>query len=243
MLTNDESYNIKIPVFEGPFDLLLYLIKKNELDIYDISISLILEEYLKYLDVLKTYNLSSIGEFILIASQLIYIKSQMLLPNENIANIELQNENDPRKDLVAQLIEHQKYKEIANKIDTMPQLDRDVFKRGINYENEFNITKLDREVVLDLTTLANCFYDLMEAYNIKKDLTIKDTNFDIREAIANLTKILKEKKQIYFKELIELESSIIYVVVMFLAVLELTKRHNIIISQEKLFENLIISKN
>jgi segregation and condensation protein A len=122
------SYEIKLDVFEGPLDLLLYLIKKNEIDIYNIPVALITDQYLQYLEIMRSLNLDLAGEYLVLASTLIYIKSQMLLPRPETEDA--QEEADPRGELVQQLLEYQAYKEAALCLDRRLILERDVFKRA-----------------------------------------------------------------------------------------------------------------
>lgn len=120
-------YTIRLDMFEGPLDLLLHLIHKNELDIVNIPIALITEQYLEYLKLMKVLNLDIAGEYLLMASTLLYIKSKTLLP---ASPEEEEEEEDPRAELVRRLLEYQKYKEAASELEKKPMLDRDVFIRS-----------------------------------------------------------------------------------------------------------------
>jgi len=121
------DYAIKLDIFEGPLDLLLYLIKKNEIDIYNIPVSLIVEQYLQYLKMIKSLNLDLAGEYLVMASTLIHIKSRMLLPEPEEPEEE---EEDPRAELVRQLLEYKAFKEAAENLSQRPILERDVFTRA-----------------------------------------------------------------------------------------------------------------
>jgi segregation and condensation protein A len=122
------SYEIRIENFEGPLDLLLHLIKKNEMDIYNIPIADITAQYVAYIDAMKNLNLDVAGEFLLMAATLIHIKSRLLLPQTQEDEPE-EEEEDPRAELVRRLLEYQKYKEAALSLDAMPLLGREVFAR------------------------------------------------------------------------------------------------------------------
>lgn len=124
------DYKVKLEVFEGPLDLLLYLIKKEEIDVWDIPISRITEQYLQYLDLMRELNLDVAGEFILMAATLAHIKSRELLPKDPNADPELEEEGDPRAELVRRLLEYQKYKNAAEELALRPLLGRDTFGRG-----------------------------------------------------------------------------------------------------------------
>ena len=122
------GYAIKLDIFEGPLDLLLYLIKKNEIDIYNIPIATITEQYLQYIKMIKSLNLDLAGEYLVMASTLIHIKSKMLLPEPEEPDEE--DEEDPRAELVRQLLEYQAFKEAAANLQKRPLLERDVFVRA-----------------------------------------------------------------------------------------------------------------
>ena len=122
------AYKVLLDVFEGPLDLLLYLIKKNEVDIYDIPIAVITEQYLDYLDVMKALNLDVVGEFLVMASTLTAIKSRMLLPPSKDEE-ESGEEIDPRAELMEHLLEYQRYKEAAHQLKERELLEKDIFTR------------------------------------------------------------------------------------------------------------------
>ncbi|MDH3998596.1 MAG: segregation/condensation protein A, partial [Desulfuromonadales bacterium] len=150
----DASYSVHLENFEGPLDLLLHLIKKNEMDIYDIPMAEITSQYLAILDTMKTLNLDVAGEFLLMAATLIHVKSKLLLPK--VAEDETEEEeDDPRAELVRRLLEYQKYKEVSLTLDDSPQLYRDVFAR-----------KAPEPEVLEAVAgefVAVGLYDLLEA--------------------------------------------------------------------------------
>jgi segregation and condensation protein A len=123
------SYDIQLENFEGPLDLLLHLIKKNEMDINDIPMAVITRQYLVILDAMKTLNLDVAGEFLLMAATLLHIKSKMLLPKIVEEDVE-EEEEDPRAELVRRLLEYQKYKEVSQTLESKPQLGRDLFARA-----------------------------------------------------------------------------------------------------------------
>src|SRR5512136_3076468 len=117
------EYEVKLDIFEGPLDLLLYLIKKNEIDIYDIPIALITEQYLEHLDMMRYLNLDVAGEYLILASTLIHIKSKMLLPAQEEGNEESEEEPDPRSELVRQLLDYQVFKDAAMQLEQRPLLE------------------------------------------------------------------------------------------------------------------------
>ena len=137
------DYRVNLEVFEGPLDLLLYLIKKNDLDIYDIPVAFILEEYLRYLDTLKEMNIDLAGEFLLMAADLTHIKSKMLLPGEDV-DAEDDEGVDPRADLVRRLLEYQRYKEASDALLKRSMLGRDVFVRQEKIEVKDGTARVER---------------------------------------------------------------------------------------------------
>jgi segregation and condensation protein A len=140
------SLSIHIPQFEGPLGLLLYLIRKEEMDIFDIDVHLITSQYLEYIKKMKQFDLEVAGDFIAMAATLIQIKSRMLLPNHNDGNEEEEVSDDPRKELVQKLLEYQRFQEASKKLYERPLLGRDVFRRG---KPEAIHTDEDGEIILD----------------------------------------------------------------------------------------------
>jgi segregation and condensation protein A len=148
------AYNVRLDIFEGPLDLLLHLIKRNEVDIYDIPIASITAQYIEYMDMMKEMNLDFAGEFLVMAATLVHIKSRMLLPVDEEASEEEEGA-DPREELVRKLLEYQRYKEAAAELDSRALLGRDVFQRG---------GAVEREGMDEPAGLVNVsIFDLMEA--------------------------------------------------------------------------------
>jgi segregation and condensation protein A len=210
-------YEIKLDIFEGPLDLLLYLIKKNEIDIYNIPIAIITEQYLEYIDVMKSLNLDVAGEYLVMAATLIHIKSKMLLPVHD----DTEDEEDPREALARQLLEYQAFKEAALTLDTRNILGRDVFKREYDHEDE-----VDNERVLEEMSL----FELVEAFrkiiaSIKSDelIEIDIERMSLSDKINEIMERLTIEKVITFSELLEHLNDKIQIIYTFLALLELVK--------------------
>ena len=137
MTTRD--YTVSLPVFEGPLDLLLHLVKKHELDVLDIPVSFVTEKYLEYLDLMRQTNLDIAGEYLLMAATLVHLKSRELLPSpEPLAADETDGDEelDPRQELIRRLLEYQKYKEAAAELDDRPVIGRNVWTRGAALESD-----------------------------------------------------------------------------------------------------------
>ncbi|MBE9532438.1 MAG: segregation/condensation protein A [Proteobacteria bacterium] len=226
------AYNIKTAIFEGPLDLLLHLIRKNEVDIYDIPISEITEQYMEYLDILKALDLNVAGEFILMASTLVLIKSKMLLPIDEEAQEE--DDYDPRDELVERLLEYQKFKEAAGELDARNILGRDVFTRGQPYVLEGD----DEDANAALVNIT--VFDLMEALQevierIPKDYTVDLTTeqFNIVDKINLIMETLEEKQSATFISLFPTGGTKGEVIATFLAILELCKMLLIRVNQSE----------
>jgi segregation and condensation protein A len=216
------AYKIKTDIFEGPLDLLLHLIRKNEVDIYDIPISKITEQYMEYLDILKALDLNVAGEFILMASTLTHIKSKMLLPVEE--EEEEADDYDPRDELVERLLEYQRFKEAAGELDSRNVLGRDVFTRGQPYTIDFTPEDANAALV-DLS-----IFDLMEAFqqvldSIPKDYTVdfSTEQFKIVDKINLIMETLEAKGSVVFASLFPAGANKGELIATFLAILELCK--------------------
>lgn len=214
-------YNIKLDIFEGPLDLLLHLIKKNEVDIYDIPISTVTEQYLEYIDLMKDMNLDFAGEFLVMAATLVHIKSKMLLPVDQSPEGEEDEGPDPRQELVQKLIEYQKYKLAAADLNQRLLLGRDVFLKGADAQ----------EGVPEETGFVNVsVFDLMEALKgiiarAPKERRIELTveRYRIADKINHVLEALNANKTAVFTELFAQDATKGEVIVTFLAILELAK--------------------
>jgi len=218
--------NVKLEIFEGPLDLLLHLIKKNEINIYDIPITLITQQYLEYLEMMKNLNLDIAGEFLLMAATLLHIKSKMLLPPAESAEEEGEEEaaEDPRAELVRRLLEYQKYKEAAAELAKRDLLEREVFTRKVLSDELINLPA--EEVVIGELTL----FDLIEA--LKKVLQrvspeefqeISLDSFSLKEKIQQIMELIWKENSISFTQLFPPEASKREIILSFLALLELLR--------------------
>ncbi|MCK4738581.1 MAG: segregation/condensation protein A [Deltaproteobacteria bacterium] len=220
------DYKVKIDIFEGPLDLLLHLAKKNRVDIYDIPIAVITEQYLDYIDMIKSMNLELAGEFLLMASNLVYIKSKMLLPVDAAAPEEEDDGVDPRAELIKKLLEYQRFKAAAIELASRDLLGRDVFTRGAPFPiGDLEESEEDVSAFLDIN-----LFDLMAAFRDilnktpsihKVDITVD--RFKVKDKINHILDTLGEGKSIAFNELFKDDSSKGEVIVTFLAILELAK--------------------
>jgi segregation and condensation protein A len=217
------SYEIKLDIFEGPLDLLLYLIRKNEIDIYNIPIALITEQYLAYLEMMRSLNLDLAGEYLVLASTLIHIKSKLLLPPDESEGEEEEGE-DPRAELVQQLLEYQIFKEAALRLENRPLLERDVFTRGAPGE-EPSAAEEEGEAMIEVGVfeLVAAFRRIIAGFDRPEELEIDAEKISLADRINEIMEMLSEKQQMTFVELIGDRTDRRRIVYTFLAILELMK--------------------
>jgi len=216
------DYAIKLDIFEGPLDLLLYLIKKNEIDIYNIPVALITEQYLQYLKMIKSLNLDLAGEYLVMASTLIHIKSKMLLPEPEEPEEE---EEDPRAELVRQLLEYQTFKEAATNLGKRPILERDVFTRAafLPEETEKSTTAEEELIEVSIFELIEAFHSLVSRMDKKELLEIDLEKMSLTDIINDIMERLSNEKNLTFAELLGEKKERWRIIYTFLALLELVK--------------------
>lgn len=216
------AYEIKLDIFEGPLDLLLYLIKKNEIDIYNIPIKLITDQYLKYLEIMRSLNLDLAGEYLVLASTLIHIKSRLLLPREEDG--EGEEQEDPRVELVQQLLEYKAYKEAALRLDGRPLLERDVFKRAYplpEMQERNDEDTLDME--LNLFDLVAAFQKIVAQIGKEEYLQIDGEQMSLADRINEIMDRLAQAGNLVFEDLFDRFAGRRMIVYTLLAILELMK--------------------
>lgn len=233
------SVEFKINEFEGPLDLLLHLIKESKMDIMNIEIEEITKQYMSYLESQEKMNLEIASEYLVLASELIEIKSKLLLPNiKNVDNDE--EEIDPREELVNRLLEYQAYKEITKVLQEKEELRREIYTKSPenikNYVNE--VTEITSDVTLD--DLVDAFKRYLERKRDNKPLNTKITVKEITVSSRRyeIKKLLRVKGKVSFEELFPVVSRE-YVVATFLAILEMAKSKELIITQNDTFDDII----
>ncbi|NQT47202.1 MAG: segregation/condensation protein A [Candidatus Omnitrophica bacterium] len=235
------TYKVKLPVFEGPLDLLLYLIRKDELDIKDIPISTITEQYLEYLELMKMLNLDIAGEFIVMAATLIHIKSKMLLPPSEEEGQE--EEDDPRGELIKRLLEYKKFKEAAASLAQMEGGQRDFFSRGSSKlpdtSDEEGPPPFEASIFDLITAFTKVLNDVSkeEFYQVAKD------EFTVGEKIHEIFHLLVDQPKILFMDLFRRAKSKLEIVTIFLALLELIRLKEIFVIQREPFSDIEIIRN
>lgn len=229
------NYAIKLDIFEGPLDLLLFLIKKNEIDIYNIPVALITEQYLQYLKMIKALNLDLAGEYLVMASTLIHIKSRMLLPPPD--ETEEGEEEDPRAELVRQLLEHKTFKEIASELGNRPLLERDVFVRAASLPEEMEQPATDAEELIEVSVfdLIEAFHRVVSQLDKKELLEIDLEKLSLTDIINDIMDQLAAMKSLTFEDLLQEKKDRRRIIYTFLALLELIKLRMIKAYQTSVF--------
>jgi len=227
------NYAIKLDIFEGPLDLLLYLIKKNEIDIYNIPVALVTEQYLHYLKMIKALNLDLAGEYLVMASTLIHIKSRMLLPVPEEPEAE---EEDPRAELVRQLLEHKTFKEAAVNLGERPLLERDVFTRAALLPEEVEKTTADEELMeVSVFELIEAFHRIVSQIDKKELMEIDLEKLSLTDIINEIMEQLSLAKNLTFEDLLRERKDRRRIIYTFLALLELIKLRMIKAYQTSVF--------
>jgi segregation and condensation protein A len=232
------SHNFRLNKFEGPLDLLLFLIKKNEINIYDIPIAKITEQYLDYLRDLSEFDMEEISEFQVMAATLLLIKSRMLLPTEINADDE---DDDPRQELVERLIEYQKFKKLSGLMEEKEREAEWVIERKrLERPLPFNDDDLWEKV--DVWELLKIFSEYTRGLSRERIIDLYE-EVSVNEKIVLLYEILEKRKECRFADLLIRTDSILDFVCAFLALLELAKQHVISVYQNRLFGEIIIRWN
>jgi segregation and condensation protein A len=236
------SYKIKLEIFEGPLDLLLYLVKKDHLNIYDIPIAKVTEQYLEYLNLIQLLDLNIAGEFLVMAATLMQIKSKMLLPPEPQEALGCETE-DPREELVRRLLEYERFKEIAESLRQRETDQKEVFKRPK--------TEIEKEIPGEQEVYFEAsIFDLIHAFtkalkDVPKEVfyeVIKD-EFTIEEKTHEILHLLLEKSSVLLVQLFGKAKNKLEIIVIFLAILELVRMKEIVCRQRELFQDIEILRN
>ncbi len=236
----ETDYKVKLEVFEGPLDLLLYLIKQDEIDIYDISIERITRQYLEYLQAFKELNIELAGEFIVMAANLIYLKSRSLLPVDQQPPGEDAEEDDPRWDLIRQLIEYKKFKEAAAELHQRELEQERIFAREGGPAPALQESLRLGEV--GIFQLINAFQNVLKRLDAKEDLReIFGENFTVSDKIETILRRIGEGRSLRFSELFAQVASRVEIVVTFLALLELIRLKQVRALQNDAFDEIEIA--
>ena len=235
----DADYKVKLEVFEGPLDLLLYLIKQDEIDIYDISIERITRQYLEYLQTFKELNIELAGEFIVMAANLIYLKSRSLLPIDQQPPAEEAEEDDPRWDLIRQLVEYKKFKEAAVDLHLREVEQETIFAREASPMLSENPLRLEEVGVFQL---INAFQSVIKRIEARQEVQeIFGERFSVSEKIDAILRCVAAGATVRFSDLFGAIVSRVEVVVTFLALLELIRLKQVRATQKNVFAEIEIA--
>ena len=239
-----EDYKVNLEIFEGPLDLLLYLIRREELEIYDIPIGRITEQYMQYLDLMRQLNLDVAGEFIVMAATLMVIKSRMMLPVDRRQTDEGTDEEwvDPRLDLVRQLIEYKKFKDAAGKLAEYEALTQESFDYG-GGRPKFEKTAADAADALasiDMFDLLTAFQEVLARLNEMPQEELKGMRWSVPDKMDMILERSRAEGQISFSTLFTARSPRGEVIVTFLALLELLRQHRVIVYQNDAFHEITV---
>jgi len=237
------SYKLKLDIFEGPLDLLLYLIKKNEMDICDIPIAQITDQYMEYIEMMKMLDLDIVGEFLVMAATLMQIKSRMLLPPDPQA--EEEEEEDPRDDLMRRLQEYKVFKEIAEQLKEKAIQRQDLYARQVDVDTVREIKEDAKEVYFEanLFDLINAFTQALQKFQKEKVYQVVEEEFTVEQKIHEILHLLLRCPKVLLAELFAKAKSKIEVIVTFMAVLELIRLKEIKVMQKRLFADIEVIRN
>ena len=239
-----EDYKVDLEIFEGPLDLLLYLIRREELNIYDIPIGRITEQYMQYLDLMRQLNLDVAGEFIVMAATLMVIKSRMMLPVDRRQTEEGTDEEwvDPRLDLVRQLIEYKKFKDAAGRLAEYEALMQESFDYG-GGRPKFEKSAADAADALasiDMFDLLTAFQEVLARLNEIPQEELKGMRWSVPDKMDYILERSRADGQISFSTLFTARSPRGEVIVTFLALLELLRQHRVIVYQNDAFHEITV---
>ena len=239
-----EDYKVDLEIFEGPLDLLLYLIRREELNIYDIPIGRITEQYMQYLDLMRQLNLDVAGEFIVMAATLMVIKSRMMLPVDRRQTDEGTDEEwvDPRLDLVRQLIEYKKFKDAAGRLAEYEVLMQESFDYG-GGRPKFEKSAADAADALasiDMFDLLTAFQEVLARLNEIPQEELKGMRWSVPDKMDMILERSRADGQVSFSTLFTARSPRGEVIVTFLALLELLRQHRVIVYQNDAFHEITI---
>ena len=210
---------VKLEIFEGPLDLLLHLIHKNEVDIFDIPIATITDQYLEYLDMMRALNISVATDFLVMASTLIHIKSKMLLPDYT----QDRDEEDPRVEITRPLLEYMHLKGAAEELAEREILQKDVFTRPPDKALVRQVAGEGPEVEANIFQLITAFKRIIDEEQLETRLKIEAARWSVKEKTVYLLTLLREKGTVYFRKIFEGQLTVSEVIATFLALLELVR--------------------
>ena len=230
------DYTLKINDFEGPLDLLLHLIKEAKMSVFDFSVEEIIKSYLDYINKMQEINLTIASSYLVMASELIEIKSRMLLPRQS----EEDDEEDPKENLINRLVEYQKYKELTSDFKKLELERKDIYTKLPSDFNEYKQDKIELVSDVSVDDLIDAFKKFLERQkdNIVLETKVTKKGISIEQRRAEIKNIIFKRRKVNFFELFDVLTRE-YLVVTFLAILEMTRKREINIKQENNFDEII----
>lgn len=233
---------VQLEVFEGPLDLLLYLVKKEEVDIYEVNLTKIAAQFIEYIELMRELDLEVAGEFLVMASTLMYIKSRELLPADQQTPVEEEDEGeDPKWELIRQLVEYKKFKDAAAKLQERETLQEDIFPR-LPGKPEFTSDTPAAKPEVSLFDLLNAVSAILKRFNQPDEARdVFEDKWTVSEKIEHLILVVKARLKLRFSELFADSTSRSEVVATFLALLELIRLKQLLVTQPEPFSEIEIS--
>ncbi len=243
----EDVYNVQLDSFNGPLDLLLHLIRKQEINIYDIPIALITQQYLEYLNLMKNLNLSFAGEFLVMAATLLQIKSRLLLPKEEVPPEEEGDGEDPRAELVRQLVEYEQFKDAALRLSSQEKVWREAFVREpgpvIQLSDEQSCEEEFQTDDLSLFDLVGALQQVLDRATPHHEvMEVTKETLSIQDKIHRILERLEVESAVTFNDLFEEEHSRPQIIVTFLALLELVRMNLVRLYQGDIFGPIRVSR-
>jgi segregation and condensation protein A len=233
---------IQLEIFEGPLDLLLYLVKKEEVDIYEVNLTRIATQFIEHVQLMKELDLDIAGEFLVMAATLMYIKSRELLPkNQQVIPTEEEDEEDPRWELIRQLVEYKKFKDAAGKLQERELLQEQIYAR-VPGRPDFAVETPNTKPEVSIFDLVNAVSNILKRYNQRPQTRdLFEEKWTVSEKIELLAGLLKERKRMRFSEVFEQIEHRSEAIVTFLALLELIRLKQLRVEQAEPFAEIEIS--
>ena len=231
-------YQVKITEFEGPLDLLLHLIKQSNIDIYDIKIDEITKQYLDYIKAMENLDLNIASEYLVMATELIEMKSRMLLPTKEVE----EDEEDPKEALINRLLEYRNYKETVSEFRKLEELRKNYFTK---IPSDLKQCGIEEQPLINedikITDLLEAFSKFLERKKLEEPIPTKITKKEylVSERIREIRRVLKDKKKVEFTELFDVYSKD-YIIVTFLSILDLARKEEIVINQVNNFDKIFL---
>jgi len=234
-------YEVKLNTFEGPLDLLLYLIRKNEMDIYNIPVAEVAEQYIEYISLMKSLDLDIAGEFLVMAATLLQMKSEAMLPSGVFSDYD-----EPlmtREELVRQLLEYKRFREAAMALSYKEEVQRNIHARSFFDPALDGINLKEYKISATLFDLLSAFGEVLKEMSEERVTEFREDTFTVRDKIESIMEMLSKHKRIEFSKLFSGLITRIEIIVTFLAILELVKRRRILARQSQLFGSIWIYAN